>query len=170
MIICKSRHVAASDSIFYWRLSNIPVCVCMYVYVCAKWLQLCLTVCSPMDCRPPGPLSMGFSRQEHWSGLPCSPPGDLPDWDLWCQLIGILRFQLSITSCGSQSQPAACLQPRWVSVFSFTWCSPLCLVSHFLQSASFQAIQDLRTLIILFTIFMLLWSRFLVPTYCYYTS
>ena len=25
------------------------------------------------------PLSMGFSRQEHWSGLPCPPPGALPD-------------------------------------------------------------------------------------------
>jgi len=25
------------------------------------------------------PLSMGFSRQEYWSGLPCHPPGDLPD-------------------------------------------------------------------------------------------
>ena len=25
------------------------------------------------------PLSMEFSRQEHWSGLPCSPPGDLPN-------------------------------------------------------------------------------------------
>ena len=25
------------------------------------------------------PLSMGFSRQEYWSGLPCSPPGNLPD-------------------------------------------------------------------------------------------
>ena len=25
------------------------------------------------------PLSMGFSRQEHWSGLPCPPPGDLSD-------------------------------------------------------------------------------------------
>ena len=24
------------------------------------------------------PLSMGFSGQEHWSGLPCPPPGDLP--------------------------------------------------------------------------------------------
>ena len=23
-------------------------------------------------------LSMGFSRQEYWSGLPCHPPGDLP--------------------------------------------------------------------------------------------
>ena len=25
------------------------------------------------------PLSMGFSRQEYWSGLPCPPTGDLPD-------------------------------------------------------------------------------------------
>ena len=25
------------------------------------------------------PLSMGFSRQEYWSGLPCPPRGDLPD-------------------------------------------------------------------------------------------
>ena len=25
------------------------------------------------------PLSMGFSRQEYWSGLPCPSPGDLPD-------------------------------------------------------------------------------------------
>ena len=25
------------------------------------------------------PVSMGFSKQEHWSGLPCSSPGDLPD-------------------------------------------------------------------------------------------
>ena len=24
------------------------------------------------------PLSMGFSRQEYWSGLSCPPPGDLP--------------------------------------------------------------------------------------------
>ena len=25
------------------------------------------------------PLSMGFSRQGYWSGVPCPPPGDLPD-------------------------------------------------------------------------------------------
>ena len=37
------------------------------------------------DCETPGtvareaPLSMGFSRQEYWSGLPCPPPGDLPN-------------------------------------------------------------------------------------------
>ena len=32
-----------------------------------------------MDCSPPGPLSMGFSRQEYCSGLPYPSPGDLPD-------------------------------------------------------------------------------------------
>ena len=49
--------------------------------VCIKSLQLCPTLCDPVDCSPPVhiPLSMGFSRQEHWSGLPCPPPGDLPD-------------------------------------------------------------------------------------------
>ena len=28
------------------------------------------------------PLSIGFFRQEYWSGLPCPPPGDLPDPEL----------------------------------------------------------------------------------------
>ena len=47
--------------------------------ICAKLLQSCLTLCDPMDHSPPGFLSMGFSRQEYWNGLPCPPPGDLPD-------------------------------------------------------------------------------------------
>ena len=32
-----------------------------------------------MDCSHHVPLSMGFFRQEYWSGLPCLPLGDLPD-------------------------------------------------------------------------------------------
>ena len=32
-----------------------------------------------MNCTLQAPLSMGFSRQEDWSGLPCPPPGDFPD-------------------------------------------------------------------------------------------
>ena len=42
-------------------------------------LQSCPTLCDPMDLARQAPLSMGFSRQEYWSGLPCHPPGDLPD-------------------------------------------------------------------------------------------
>ena len=41
--------------------------------------QSCPALCDPMECSPPAPLSMGFSRQEHWSELPCPSPGDLPD-------------------------------------------------------------------------------------------
>ena len=40
----------------------------------AKLLQSCLTLCSPLDSSPPGPLSLGFSRPEHWSGLPFPSP------------------------------------------------------------------------------------------------
>ena len=40
--------------------------------------QSCLTLCDPIDCSPPGSLSMEFSRQEYWSGLPFPSPGDLP--------------------------------------------------------------------------------------------
>ena len=45
----------------------------------AKLLQLCLIVCSPRDCTRQAPLSMGFFRQEYWSGLPFPSLGDLPD-------------------------------------------------------------------------------------------
>ena len=36
----------------------------------------CLTLCNLMD---QAPLSMGFCRQEYWSGLPFPPPGDHPN-------------------------------------------------------------------------------------------
>ena len=41
--------------------------------------QSCLTRCEPLGCSPPGSLSMGFPRQEYWSGFSFPPPGDLLD-------------------------------------------------------------------------------------------
>ena len=38
-------------------------CVCLFATL---WTVVCQA-----------PLSMGFSRQEYWSGLPCPPPGEL---------------------------------------------------------------------------------------------
>ena len=49
-------------------------CVC--VLSCSSHVQLFVTLWTVAH---QAPLSMGFSRQEHWSGLPCPPPGDLPD-------------------------------------------------------------------------------------------
>ena len=41
------------------------------VLCASKSLPLCLTLCNTMDCSPPGAQSMGFSRQEFWSGFLC---------------------------------------------------------------------------------------------------
>ena len=40
----------------------------------SKSLQSCPTLCDAINGNPPGSLSLGFSRQEHWSGLPFPPP------------------------------------------------------------------------------------------------
>jgi len=40
----------------------------------AKSLQSCPTLCDPIDGSPSGFPSLGFSRQEHWSGLPFPSP------------------------------------------------------------------------------------------------
>ena len=50
------------------------MCVC--VLSCFSHVRLFATPCTAAR---QAPLFMGFSRQEHWSGLPCAPPGDLPD-------------------------------------------------------------------------------------------
>ena len=48
--------------------------VCMLSHFSHVWLFATLWTVAYQ-----APLSMGFSRQEYWGGLPCTPPGDLPD-------------------------------------------------------------------------------------------
>ena len=47
--------------------------------MCVSVLSRVQLFAAPMDCSPPDPLSMGFSRQDHWSELPFSTLGDRPD-------------------------------------------------------------------------------------------
>jgi len=53
------------------------LCVC--VCVCVLVSQSCLTVCDLWNAAHQATLSIGFSRQEYWSGLLFPPPGDLPN-------------------------------------------------------------------------------------------
>ena len=49
----------------------------IYIYLnaaAAKLFQSCLTLCDPETAAHQAPLSLGFSRQEHWSGLPFPSP------------------------------------------------------------------------------------------------
>ena len=49
---------------------------CVYMCVCVSH-SVMSDSCDPMDCQ--APLSMEFSMQEYWSGLPFPSPGDLPN-------------------------------------------------------------------------------------------
>ena len=65
----------------------VCVCVCVFVFLLRNWpVWLCVLSCfscvwlfmTPRTIGHQAPLSMGFSRQEYWSELPCPLPGDLP--------------------------------------------------------------------------------------------
>ena len=58
----------------YEHLNNIA-CACMLSSFSHVWLSATLSMVGSL----PGSSVRGFSRQEHWSGLPCPPPGNLPD-------------------------------------------------------------------------------------------
>ena len=60
--------------------SRIPIrcSVCVCVCVC-QWLSRVRLFATPWTAAHQAPLSLGFSRQEYWSGLPCPSPEDLPD-------------------------------------------------------------------------------------------
>ena len=55
---------------------KIPLCMCVCAH--AQWLS-CPTLATPWTIARQTPLSLEFSRQEYWSGLPFPYPGDLPD-------------------------------------------------------------------------------------------
>ena len=65
---------------------NPPICllhptnIFIFLHACLSHfscVHLCVTPWTSRACQ--ASLFMEFSRQEYWSGLPCPPPGDLPD-------------------------------------------------------------------------------------------
>ena len=66
--------VLASHELSLVLLGSNPALILVPAAAAAKSLQSCPTLCGPIDSSPPGSLSLGFSRQEHWSGLPFPSP------------------------------------------------------------------------------------------------
>ena len=79
------------------------------LYVHAKSLWLYLTLWDPTDCSPPGSLSTGFSRQEHWSGLPCPSPTSFWRDNLWRSVQVAKPWEVNAVTLG-QFGSGDCLQ------------------------------------------------------------
>ena len=69
----------------YYDHNNINM---KYWGAAAKSLQSCLTLCDPIDVSPPSSPVLGFSRQEHWNGLPFpSPMHESEKWKWSCSVV-----------------------------------------------------------------------------------
>ena len=125
-----------------WRILNITCCVCSSSLI---WARLFAT---PWTVAHQPPLSMEFSRQEYWSGLPCPTPGNLPNLgtepgspalqadslpiELWGKTITFLVCEMS-TLVSSLNILCQCLSLRleWNWHFPVLW--PLLSFQNFLS-------------------------------------
>ena len=86
---CFRAHHYADYTTNCWYSGNLPcsrhvcvcVCVCERESVRERVAQLCSTLVTPWTVALQAPLSMGFSRQVCWSGLPFLAPGSSPPSD-----------------------------------------------------------------------------------------
>ena len=71
----------------------------MYTLLYSKWIGTLWTVAHQ------APLSMGFSKQEYWSGLPFPSPGDLPNPGIEPRSPALQTDTLSSEPPGKQGHP-----------------------------------------------------------------
>ena len=89
-------------------ISHKYTCVCMLSrFSCVLFF---VTLCSVED---QAPLSMGFPRQEYWSGLPCPPPLSIPKYTYISRVF--CSFKLSAFIC------------TWLLIWSIFWCILKCV-------------------------------------------
>ena len=100
-------------------------CVGLWPWI-AKYGQLCLSLCNPVDSNHQAPLSMRFLRQGDWSGLSFPTPGHLPYPGIELCLLHLLRGQADLCHLGSpywQWGALCCcvsfLGPQWHSIMSW---------------------------------------------------
>ena len=89
----------------------------------AELLQSCLTLCDPRDSSHQAPPSLGFSRQEYWSGLPF--PSPMQESEKW-------KWSCSVMSNSWRPhglQPTRLCRP-WDFPGNSTWVGCHCLLRH----------------------------------------
>ena len=103
-------------------------------------------LCDSIDCSLPVSLSMGFSRKEYWSGLPCPPLGDLPDPGI--EPASPMTPALQVDSWLLSQQGSPCylqhmiLLPKSFTVFPPKICVFWCLSWYFLNLLLRTGMED----------------------------
>ena len=89
----------------YWLYS---LCCTIYVWMLSHFsrVQLFVTLWTAAH---QASLSMEFSRQEYWRGLPCPPPGDLPDLGMEPVSPATIALQMHSLPLSHQGRPKCIL-------------------------------------------------------------
>ena len=89
----------AMRQFFYASTTNQIWCIlkitCVCLLCCLNHVQLLVTL-QTVTCQ--APLSMGFFRQEYWSGLPCPPPGYLSNAGIEPESLKCLALAILVNS------------------------------------------------------------------------
>ena len=85
-----------------------------------KVTQWCPTLETPWTVARKVPLSMGFSRQEYWSGLPFPCPGDLPDPGIEPMSPALQTDSLPTELGGKPRYCKQCCDEHWGTCVSFS--------------------------------------------------
>ena len=111
------------------------VCVCL-----CSVKQLCLTLYNPMTIVHQAPLSMGFSRQEYWSGLPFPPLRHIPN--PWIEPVKETLIWPKYQMCKSQGLADSPQQMFHVKVilhlFKMTASLPWDKLNHLMNSTNVE--------------------------------
>ena len=75
-----------------------------WMFMCAKLLQSFQLFATLEIIACQAPLSREFSRQEYWSGLPCLPPGHLPNSGIEPRLLHCRHILYQLSNKGSPNQ------------------------------------------------------------------
>ena len=114
-------------------LSILNVCVYVFPQICDIFRIACLvaqsylTLCDPMDCSPPGSSVHCISRQGYCSGLPCPPPGDLPNPGI---KPGSLTLQVDFLLSEPPEKPIFSIISSVFFLISFIFFSPFLCLSY----------------------------------------
>ena len=136
-------NILSMDSKFlFWCHSPAPLLIChlelkhhtfiaplnlVYILTALPQIRLHMHACSVAQSCPTlwphgqAPMSMGFSKQEYWSGLPFPPPGDLPDPG-----IEPVSPAMEADSKIFKDEDRICLgfgSPSWNICFALSWVS-----------------------------------------------
>ena len=130
---CTSLYFYTHLPVFHFQWSQLCLYICTWILPHCMLMLSCFShvwlFVTPWTIACQAPLSMRFSRQEYWTGLPCPPLGDLPDLGIKPCLLCLLHWQ---TGSSPLSQPGKPLQ------MNNSWTETTICLFQLLKTSSFQ--------------------------------